>query len=58
MLFPLGGIYKKDVKEAARAYKELSQIASASESSEICFVDTTYIDVLNRHTGTKMPDTL
>ncbi|WP_297894940.1 tRNA 2-thiouridine(34) synthase MnmA [uncultured Campylobacter sp.] len=55
MLFPLGGMYKKDVKEAARAYTELSQIASASESSEICFVDTTYIDVLNRHTGTKMP---
>ena len=55
MLFPLGEMYKKDVKEAARAYAELSQIASASESSEICFVDTTYIDVLKRHTGTKMP---
>ncbi|MCI6988902.1 MAG: tRNA 2-thiouridine(34) synthase MnmA [Campylobacter sp.] len=49
MIFPLGGMYKSEVKAMARNYPELIEIAGQKESSEICFVETTYIDILKRH---------
>lgn len=53
LIFPLGTEYKKDVKEYASQIKVLESFATQAESSEICFVDKTYIDILDRHTTTK-----
>ncbi|MDA3043685.1 MULTISPECIES: tRNA 2-thiouridine(34) synthase MnmA [unclassified Campylobacter] len=55
MIFPLGEMLKSEVKAKASAYPELIEIAAQSESSEICFVDKTYIEILQRHTNTKTP---
>lgn len=55
MIFPLGDRLKSDVKNDILNFPELANIASQKESSEICFVDKSYIDVLERHIDTKMP---
>ena len=52
MLFPLGDRLKSDIKKEALSYPELVKIAGQKESSEICFVDKTYIDILNKHFDT------
>ncbi|NLK67175.1 MAG: tRNA 2-thiouridine(34) synthase MnmA [Campylobacteraceae bacterium] len=52
LLFPLGDKLKSDIKEEALKYPELIKIAGQKESSEICFVEKTYIDILNRHFDT------
>ncbi len=49
MMFPLGNSYKEDVKKEAAAIKELNLFATQKESSEICFVEDTYVDILKRH---------
>jgi tRNA-specific 2-thiouridylase len=46
LLFPLGGKKKSDIKEMASSIKGLESFASQSESTEICFVETTYTDLL------------
>ena len=46
LIFPLGQRHKKDIKEYAASIEGLQTFASQSESHEICFVDTTYTDVL------------
>ena len=46
LLFPLGERKKSDVKEMAASIEGLESFASQAESSEICFVETTYTDVL------------
>jgi tRNA-specific 2-thiouridylase len=46
LLFPLGSRKKSDIKELAASINGLESFASQSESSEICFVETTYTDVL------------
>lgn len=46
LIFPLGERKKSDIKEFAASIKGLESFASQSESSEICFVDTTYTDLL------------
>ena len=46
LLFPLGSRQKSDIKELASSIKGLESFASQAESSEICFVDTTYTDLL------------
>ncbi len=46
MLFPLGERKKSDIKKLAASIEGLESFASQSESSEICFVDTTYTDLL------------
>ena len=48
-LFPLGGMYKEDVKQMGKAFSVLDPIAKQKESSEICFVDTDYTDILKQH---------
>ncbi|MDX1809780.1 MAG: tRNA 2-thiouridine(34) synthase MnmA [Sulfurospirillaceae bacterium] len=53
--FPLGEMYKEDVKKFASQIDVLQEFATQKESSEICFVDTTYIDVLKKHTSTDKP---
>ncbi len=55
MLFPLGDMYKKDVKEFASKIEILKEFSSQKESSEICFVDTTYLDVLKKHMDVDVP---
>lgn len=49
MLFPLGESFKEDVKKQAYDIKELNLFATQKESSEICFVSDTYVDVLREH---------
>lgn len=46
LLFPLGERKKSDIKKLAASIEGLESFASQSESSEICFVDTTYTDLL------------
>ncbi len=46
LLFPLGQRKKSDIKELASSIDGLESFASQGESNEICFVDTTYTDVL------------
>ncbi|QOY55449.1 tRNA 2-thiouridine(34) synthase MnmA [Candidatus Sulfurimonas marisnigri] len=46
LLFPLGDRKKSDIKELAASIMGLESFASQGESNEICFVDTTYTDVL------------
>ncbi|MDD2790104.1 MAG: tRNA 2-thiouridine(34) synthase MnmA [Sulfurimonas sp.] len=46
LLFPLGSRKKSDIKEHAASINGLESFAEQRESSEICFVETTYTDVL------------
>ena len=46
LLFPLGERRKSDIKAFAASVPGLESFASQGESSEICFVETTYMDVL------------
>ncbi len=46
LMFPLGEKKKVDIKAFAASIKGLESFATQSESSEICFVETTYTDVL------------
>jgi tRNA-specific 2-thiouridylase len=46
LLFPLGERHKSDIKAFAASVPGLESFASQGESSEICFVETTYMDVL------------
>ena len=48
LLFPLVNRHKTDIKRLAASIKGLESFASQAESSEICFVETTYTDVLKR----------
>ncbi len=54
VIFPLGAMLKSDVKEIALNIPILADIAKEKESSEICFVEDSYIDILQKHTDTKM----
>lgn len=51
LLFPLGTKQKSDIKKLAASIEGLESFASQSESSEICFVETTYTDVLKEYTN-------
>jgi len=46
LIFPLGERKKADIKAFASTINGLESFASQSESSEICFVETTYTDLL------------
>jgi len=49
LLFPLSMRKKSEIKEMASKIPELKAFAEQKESSEICFVETTYTDVLKSH---------
>jgi len=49
LLFPLGEWLKEDVKAFAAQIPVLRDIATQKESSEICFVENDYTEVLQRH---------
>ena len=55
LLFPLGEWVKEDVKAYAANIEVLQDIATQKESSEICFVENTYDEVLARHMDIDMP---
>jgi tRNA-specific 2-thiouridylase len=46
LIFPLGSRHKSDIKKFAASIEGLESFASQGESSEICFVETTYTDLL------------
>jgi len=47
--FPLGERKKSDIKKIASSIEGLESFASQAESTEICFVDTTYTDLLKKY---------
>jgi tRNA-specific 2-thiouridylase len=49
LLFPLGERKKIDIKKFAASIDGLESFASQGESSEICFVETTYTDLLKNY---------
>ncbi len=53
--FPLGERKKSDIKKMAASVKGLESFASQAESSEICFVETTYTDVLKDYVEVDQP---
>jgi len=55
LLFPLGTWLKPDVKAYAQNIEILKDIATQSESSEICFVENTYDEVLAKHMDIDIP---
>ena len=55
VIFPLGDMYKTEVKEIASGIEVLKSFAEQKESSEICFVEDTYLDVLKEHTDINLP---
>ena len=46
LIFPLGNSIKAELKEEALKIPEFASLSTQKESSEICFVENTYIDVL------------
>ena len=54
-VIPLGDWVKDDVKAYAAETGVLQDIATQKESSEICFVENTYDEVLARHMDIDMP---
>jgi len=48
-LFPLGDMLKSDVKNIAKEIDILQTIAKQKESTEICFVPNTYLEILQNH---------
>jgi tRNA-specific 2-thiouridylase len=55
LLFPLGDWMKEDVKAFAAGIEPLRAIAEQKESTEICFVENSYVDVLKEHMNVDMP---
>jgi tRNA-specific 2-thiouridylase len=49
LIFPMGTWIKEDVKAFAKEIPVLSDLATQKESSEICFVENDYTEVLERH---------
>lgn len=49
LLFPLGEWIKDDVKEFAKEIEVFEDIAIQKESSEICFVENDYTEILEKH---------
>ena len=55
VIFPLGDWLKVDVKNYAADIEVLQEFATQSESSEVCFVEDSYINILKEHTNPDMP---
>ena len=55
VVFPLGDWLKEDVKKYAANIEVLQEFAKQSESSEICFVENSYVDILKEHFNTDKP---
>ena len=55
LIFPLGEWIKEDVKAYAANIPLLQEIATQKESSEICFVENSYDEILSKHMNIDMP---
>jgi len=55
VIFPLGNRLKEDVKKFAENIEVLKDIARQKESSEICFVENSYVDILKEHMNINKP---
>ena len=55
MMFPLGKKYKKDIKAFASTIDFLKEFATQKESSEICFVENSYLEILEQKLKIDMP---
>ena len=55
LIFPLGTWVKDDVKAYAANIEILKDLATQKESSEICFVENTYDEVLSKHMDINIP---
>jgi tRNA-specific 2-thiouridylase len=55
LIFPLGTWVKEDVKAYASKIEVLKDFATQKESSEICFVENSYDEVLANHMDIDMP---
>ena len=55
LIFPLGTWVKDDVKAFAANIEVLKDFATQKESSEICFVENTYDEVLSKHMDINIP---
>lgn len=55
LIFPLGEMRKEEVKKFASTIEILKPFATQKESSEICFVEDTYVQVLEQFMDTKIP---
>ncbi|MGE4295018.1 MAG: tRNA 2-thiouridine(34) synthase MnmA [Campylobacterales bacterium] len=55
LIFPLGNLQKSEVKAMAAEIPFLTELATQKESTEICFVETDYIDVISRHLQVENP---
>ncbi|MBD3800407.1 MAG: tRNA 2-thiouridine(34) synthase MnmA [Campylobacterales bacterium] len=55
LIFPLGERKKTDIKAYAATVEGLESFAFQAESSEICFVETTYADVLKDYVNIDQP---
>lgn len=53
VIFPLGNMLKSEVKDLARQIPLLKELGNQKESSEICFVDSDYIDLISNHLEVK-----
>ena len=49
IIFPLGDMYKDEIKKIAENIDVLKEFATQKESTEICFVENSYIDILSEH---------
>jgi len=54
-VFPLGSWLKEDVKKYAANIEVLQEFAKQSESTEICFVENSYVDILEKYFDTNKP---
>ncbi len=55
VLFPLSSLLKEEVKEIAKNIEVLKDIAKQKESTEICFVEDGYVDILKKHYEIDLP---
>lgn len=55
VVFPLGEMYKEDIKAFAATIEVLKEFSTQKESSEICFVPDTYTEILKKHMNIDKP---
>lgn len=54
IIFPLGDKLKKDIKAKVAKIPQIAELATQKESSEICFVENSYMEILAKHFSTQM----
>ncbi len=55
LIFPMSIYKKEDIKKLGSTLPALKDIASGQESQEICFVEDTYVEILEKHENIDMP---